>query len=239
MIPWLADDSLSFPPLSQALADPNGLLAAGGDLSQDRLLNAYRRGIFPWYNPGEPILWWSPDPRCVVLPERLHVSRSLRKRLRRGDYHVTFDQAFSEVVAACAAPRRDQQGTWISHDIHDAYLSLHHLGVAHSVEVWIDQQLVGGLYGLAIGAVFFGESMFSHHRDASKIGFAWCITQLQRWGYQLIDCQVYNDHLASLGASEIPRTEFAAHLDRLCGQTLDHPWQFSITCESVCGEPHV
>lgn len=234
MIPWLADDSLLFPPLNTALAEPNGLLAAGGDLSKARLLSAYRRGIFPWYNPGEPILWWSPDPRCVVLPDRLHVSRSLRKRLRRTDYRVTFDQAFERVVRACAGPRREQQGTWISRDIFTAYLNLHHHGFAHSVEVWMGDELVGGLYGLAIGSVFFGESMFSHQRDASKIGFAWCVTQLRHWGYQLVDCQVYNDHLASLGAIEIARHDFAAHLDRLCEQPLDHQWQFSITHEAVC-----
>lgn len=234
MIPWLADDSLLFPPLDNALAEPNGLLAAGGDLSKARLLNAYRSGIFPWYNPGEPILWWSPDPRCIVLPNKLHVSRSLRKRLRRTDYRVTFDQAFEHVVRACAGPRRGQQGTWISHEIFSAYVNLHHQGIAHSVEVWMGDELVGGLYGLAIGSVFFGESMFSYQRDASKIGFTWCVTQLKQWGYQLIDCQVYNDHLASLGAIEITRHDFAASLDQLCEQSLDHIWQFSITREAVC-----
>lgn len=234
MIPWLADDSLLFPPLDKALAEPNGLLAAGGDLSKARLLSAYRSGIFPWYNPGEPILWWSPDPRCIVLPNKLHVSRSLRKRLRRTDYRVTFDQAFEHVVRACAGPRRGQQGTWISHEIFSAYVNLHHQGIAHSVEVWMGDELVGGLYGLAIGSVFFGESMFSYQRDASKIGFTWCVTQLKQWGYQLIDCQVYNDHLASLGAIEITRHDFAASLDQLCEQSLDHTWQFSITREAVC-----
>jgi len=234
MVPWLADGSLSFPPLHQALAEPNGLLAAGGDLSEARLLRAYRSGIFPWYNPGAPILWWSPDPRCVMLPDDMYLSRSLRKRLRRGDYHVTFDQAFLRVIRACAAPRRSQQGTWISRDIAAAYLHLHRRGVAHSVEVWIDDELAGGLYGLAIGSVFFGESMFSHQRDASKIGFAWCVAQLKHWGYQLVDCQVYNDHLASLGAIEIPRDDFAARLSRLCEQPLDHSWQFSVTREAVC-----
>jgi leucyl/phenylalanyl-tRNA--protein transferase len=234
MIPWLADDSLAFPPLNQSLTEPNGLLAAGGDLSRERLLSAYRRGIFPWYNPGEPILWWSPDPRCVVLPDSVHLSRSLRKRLRREDYRVTLDQAFTAVVDACAAPRRDHQGTWISADIAAAYHNLHRHGIAHSVEVWCGDELIGGLYGLAIGSVFFGESMFSRQRDASKIGFAWCAAQLQRWGYQLIDCQVYNDHLASLGAIEIPRSDFAARLNTLCDRRLDHPWQFSISRGDIC-----
>lgn len=238
MIPWLADDSLAFPPLEQALVEPDGLLAAGGDLSEPRLVNAYRSGIFPWYNPGEPILWWSPDPRCVLFPRDLYLSRSLRKRLRKQDYSVTFDQAFAKVVAACAAPRQKQQGTWISDDIFSAYLNLHRSGIAHSVEVWLDDQLVGGLYGLAIGKVFFGESMFSRQRDASKIAFAWLATQLQYWGYELIDCQVYNDHLASLGATEIPRQVFARELARLRDQTCQHPWAFSISRDQFAGVRH-
>ncbi len=236
MIPWLADDSLEFPPLEQALVEPDGLLAAGGDLSEPRLLNAYRNGIFPWYNPGEPILWWSPDPRCVLFPQDLYLSRSMRKRLRKTDYRVTFDCAFAKVVAACAAPRRKQEGTWISEDIFKAYLNLHRRGIAHSVEVWIDQQLVGGLYGLSIGKVFFGESMFSSKRDCSKIAFAWLTTQLQYWGYELIDCQVYNDHLASLGATEIPRVIFAQELTRLRDQYNEHEWLFSISRDDFTGE---
>lgn len=235
MIPWLADDSLDFPPLEQALVEPDGLLAAGGDLSEARLLHAYRNGIFPWYNPGEPILWWSPDPRCVLFPNELYLSRSMRKRLRKTDYTVTFDQSFARVVAACAAPRRNQEGTWISDDIFKAYLNLHRHGIAHSVEVWIDQQLVGGLYGLSIGKVFFGESMFSCQRDCSKIAFAWLATQLQYWGYKLIDCQVYNDHLASLGATEIPRTIFAQTLAQLRDQPSEHPWTFSIARDDIVG----
>ncbi len=229
MIPWLADDSLGFPPLEQALIEPDGLLAAGGDLSEPRLLNAYRNGIFPWYNPGEPILWWSPNPRCVLFPQDLYLSRSMRKRLRKTDYTVTFDCAFARVVAACAAPRQKQEGTWISEDIFKAYLNLHRRGIAHSVEVWIDQQLAGGLYGLSIGKVFFGESMFASQRDCSKIAFAWLTTQLQYWGYELIDCQVYNDHLASLGASEIPRAIFVQELVRLRDLPSEHEWAFSIS----------
>jgi len=238
MIPWLADDSLDFPPLEQALDEPNGLLAAGGDLSRTRLIRAYRHGIFPWYNPGEPILWWSPDPRCVLWPDDLHISRSLRKRLRKQDYTVTFDKAFHRVIAACASPRAKQDGTWISNDIFCAYLDLHHQGYAHSVEVWIGDELVGGLYGLAIGEVFFGESMFSHQRDCSKIAFAWLTRQLQYWGYKLIDCQVYNDHLASLGASEIPREQFARQLKTLCNRTLAHEWRFDLTRDAFNGERH-
>jgi leucyl/phenylalanyl-tRNA--protein transferase len=235
MIPWLAEGSLDFPPLEQALVEPDGLLAAGGDLSEARLIQAYRSGIFPWYNPGEPILWWSPDPRCVLFPRHLYLSRSLRKRLRKGDYTLTFDRAFARVVAACAAPRRRQEGTWISEDIFKAYLNLHRLGIAHSVEVWIDQQLVGGLYGLAIGKVFFGESMFASQRDCSKIAFAWLATQLQYWGYELIDCQVYNDHLASLGATVVPRRVFAQELARLRDLPCEHDWTFSIGRDEITG----
>jgi len=238
MIPWLDNNSLQFPPLRQALDEPNGLLAAGGDLSTPRLLAAYRQGIFPWYNPGEPILWWSPDPRCILLPGNLHLSRSLRKRLRRNDYQVTLDQAFDRVMEACAAPRKGQHGTWISPEMLSAYVDLHHQGVAHSVEVWVDGELAGGLYGLAIGAVFFGESMFSRQRDASKIGFAWCVTQLRQWGYKLVDCQVYSDHLASLGATEISRNEFARWLDTLCSLKLEHEWAFSIHREAIVGKSH-
>lgn len=238
MIPWLADDSLEFPPIEQALVEPDGLLAAGGDLSEPRLLNAYRSGIFPWYNPGEPILWWSPDPRCVLLPQNLYLSRSMRKRLRKTDYTVTFDRAFAKVVAACASPRRKQDGTWISDEIFHAYLNLHQHGYAHSVEVWVDQQLVGGLYGLAIGRVFFGESMFAIQRDCSKIAFAWLTRQLQYWGYELIDCQVYNDHLASLGATEIPRDLFIGELERLRGPPPSHEWVFSISRDKVIGASH-
>ncbi|MBA4502101.1 leucyl/phenylalanyl-tRNA--protein transferase [Marinobacterium marinum] len=233
MIAWLADDSLDFPPLKQALTDPDGLLAAGGDLSEARLLTAYRQGIFPWYNPGEPILWWSPDPRCVLFPGDLYLSRSMRKRLRKTDYRVTFDTAFARVIAACAAPRRKQAGTWISDDIFTAYLNLHHQGIAHSVEVWVGEELAGGLYGLGIGKVFFGESMFSTQRDCSKIAFAWLATQLRHWHYELIDCQVYNDHLASLGATEIPRAIFAQEVARLRDRPCEHAWYFSIDRDAV------
>ncbi|KEA63883.1 Leucyl/phenylalanyl-tRNA--protein transferase [Marinobacterium lacunae] len=227
MIPWLHPARLEFPPVHTALEEPNGLLAAGGDLRPDRILAAYRNGIFPWFNDDEPILWWSPDPRCVLIPSELHISRSLRKTLRKQHYSVTFDTAFAEVIAACAAPRTYSAGTWISPRMQNAYLELHRLGHGHSVEVWMEDQLVGGLYGLAIGGVFFGESMFSTRTDASKIAFAHLVEHLKNWGYALIDCQVYNDHLASLGAREIPRPTFIAQLNKLLQLQPEHEWRAS------------
>lgn len=222
---WLDPDSTEFPPISLAVSEPNGLLAAGGDLSPARLINAYRHGIFPWFDDDQPILWWSPNPRCVLFPEHLHVSRSLAKRLRKGGYEVCFDRCFSEVVQICAAPRATQSGTWITDDMLAAYEQLHALGVAHSVEVWRDGQLVGGLYGLVMGRLFFGESMFSRESDASKIAFVHLVEQLRIWGYYLIDCQVYSEHLASLGASEIPRSDFQRILNREVDVKMCHPWQ--------------
>lgn len=214
MIPWLrAADP--FPPIDAALLEPNGLLAAGADLSPQRLLDAYARGIFPWFNPGEPILWWSPDPRMVLFPHEFKLGRSLRKRLRRIDYQVRVDTAFREVMLACAEPRSGQRGTWITSQMVDAYARLHALGHAHSVETWINGELVGGLYGVSIGRVFFGESMFTRVTDASKIAFAHLVAQLVHWGYGLIDCQMSTRHLASLGAREIPRSEFTSLLARL------------------------
>ncbi|WP_415891290.1 leucyl/phenylalanyl-tRNA--protein transferase [Neptuniibacter sp. SY11_33] len=226
MLPWLQDSNDPFPPIDQALEDPNGLLAAGGDLTPERLVSAYRMGIFPWYSPGEPILWWSPSPRCVITPDELHVSRSMRKRLKKDDYRVEFDKNFADVIAACAAPRKGEDGTWITNDIQNAYNHLHKLGVAHSVEVYMNGELVGGLYGLAIGKLFFGESMFSRKRDASKIALIKMVEQLEKWGYALIDCQVSNEHLFSLGAYEIPRESFQSYLDKYLDQPLDHSWQF-------------
>ncbi len=212
------DPDQPFPALEKALAEPDGLLAIGGCLTERRLLNAYRQGIFPWYGRGEPILWWSPNPRTVVFPDKLHVSQSLRKTLRKAVYSVSFDQAFNAVIDACAKPRASDSGTWISNDIKHAYRQLHQSGIAHSVETWHNGELVGGLYGLAIGQVFFGESMFHARTDASKVAFAGLVGQLLAWDYQLIDCQVYNPHLASLGAEEIPRSHFKALLDRLVNQ---------------------
>lgn len=207
-IPWLNPDTHDFPDPTNALADPAGLLAVGGDLSPDRILAAYRKGIFPWFNPGDPILWWSPSPRTVIFPHQLHVSKSLRKTLRRGTYRVTFDHCFRNVMEACAAPRAYADGTWISEEIISGYCELHERGIAHSVEVWRENELVGGLYGIALGKIFFGESMFSCADNASKVGFAHLVRQLIEWDFQLIDCQVANDHLFSLGAVEIPREEF-------------------------------
>jgi leucyl/phenylalanyl-tRNA---protein transferase len=205
-----------FPDLNQALREPPGLLAVGGCLTAKRLINAYRRGIFPWYNAGEPILWWSPDPRLVLFPDKLYISRSLRKTLSKHVFSITFDQAFSAVISACAEPRKDFAGTWISNEIKQAYEDLHRLGLAHSAEAWLNGKLVGGLYGVALGQIFFGESMFHTQTNASKVIFATLVEQLKCWNYQLIDCQVRSRHLASLGAEEIDRAYFAKLLDHFC-----------------------
>lgn len=211
-IPWLNPDNLSFPSTEFALEEPDGLLAAGGDLSPDRILAAYRQGIFPWFSAGDPILWWSPNPRTVIFPMDLHISKSLRKTLRQGIYRVTFDRCFTSVMRACAAPRPYANSTWISEDVIAGYSALHTRGYAHSVEVWRENELVGGLYGVALGKIFFGESMFSRADNASKVGFAYLVRQLIAWDFRLIDCQVANDHLLSLGAVEIPRKEFLRFL---------------------------
>lgn len=215
MIPWL-ESATSFPPLELALTEPNGLLCAGGDLSPQRILHAYSRGIFPWYAKGEPILWWSPDPRMVLHPSEFKISRSLRKTLRRGGYEIRLDSDFAAVIRACArSRRRGQHGTWITAEMQSAYCTLHELGFAHSVETWVDETLVGGLYGIAIGKMFYGESMFSHATDASKIALAHLARFLDRKGFGLIDCQMNTPHLASLGAREIPRGEFISRLKML------------------------
>ncbi|QKT02361.1 leucyl/phenylalanyl-tRNA--protein transferase [Ectothiorhodospiraceae bacterium 2226] len=217
----------AFPDVSYALREPDGLLALGGDLHPERLLRAYRQGIFPWYSAGQPIMWWSPDPRAVLLPGELRVSRSLRKALRRGDYRVTLDTAFEQVVQACAAPRGDGLGTWITAEMAAAYARLHALGYAHSIEVWRDEELIGGLYGVALGRVFFGESMFSRARDGSKIALVYLVRQLARWGFELIDCQVRSEHLDSLGARCIPREAFAKWLGSACDRSSrPPPWRF-------------
>ncbi len=218
MVPWLPEEAV-FPRLDTALAEPNGLLAAGGDLSPQRMIAAYRHGIFPWYSAGEPILWWSPDPRMVLFPEELSISRSLAKTLRNARYEVRLDTAFGDVVKACAGkPRAGQSGTWITPEMLAAYRELHLLGYAHSVETWIGDTLAGGLYGVAIGRAFYGESMFSHARDASKIALAHLCAHLKRRGFGIIDCQMETRHLASLGARPIPRRDFAARLDDLCAR---------------------
>ena len=214
MIPWLERDT-PFPTVSSALKDPNGLLAAGADLSSERLLEAYRHGIFPWFSEGDPILWWSPDPRMILFPAELKISRSFGKTLRNRSYEARFDSAFDEVVAGCAAPRKGEPGTWISGAMIEAYRRLHRLGYAHSVETWIDGDLAGGLYGVAIGRVFFGESMFSRSRDASKIALAALVAYLKSAGFGLIDCQMRTQHLETLGAREIPRRRFSRLLEEL------------------------
>lgn len=219
--------SYDFPPVDNALDHPDGLLAIGGDLSPKRLIVAYRRGIFPWYSEDQPILWWSPSQRMVLFPNCLKVSRSLRKTLRKRTFTVTFDQKFSEVIEACAGPRPNEHGTWITPAMRTAYCQLHEYGLAHSVESWYKGQLVGGLYGVILGKVFFGESMFSRMSDASKVAFTQLVWQLQRWGYQLIDCQVSTQHLQNLGATNIPRKQYRALLDHLCeAPGYTGPWRF-------------
>lgn len=213
-IPWL-DKGAPFPPVRSALKEPNGLLAAGGDLSPERLLEGYSRGIFPWYSEGDPILWWSPDPRMVLFPAEFKTSRSLGKTLRNRSYEVRFDSSFEEVIANCAAPREGEPGTWIGDAMIDAYLELHRLGYAHSVETWIGGELAGGLYGVAMGRVFFGESMFSRARDTSKMALSALVAHLKSGGFGLIDCQMHTRHLETLGAREIPRVRFSRLLEEL------------------------
>lgn len=214
MIPWLGR-AHAFPPLESALPEPNGLLAAGGDLSPQRILAAYRRGIFPWFSAGDPILWWSPDPRMVLYPAEIKVSRSLRKTLRREDYEIRVDTSFRTVMEACAQPRDGQPGTWIVQAMIDAYCALAALGYAHSVETWRDGELIGGLYGVSIGRAFFGESMFSRASDASKIALVHLARQLERWQFGPIDCQMRTSHLESLGARQISRASFSQGLEHL------------------------
>lgn len=226
MIPWLSADD-DFPPVARALREPNGLLAAGADLSEERLVQAYRNGIFPWYNEGQPILWWSPDPRMVLYPAGVKVARSLGKRLRRRDYEVRVDTAFGVVMRACAEPRAGQDGTWISAEMIAAYEALYHAGHAHSVETWIDGKLAGGLYGVAMGRAFFGESMFARAPDASKIALTHLARQLERWNYGLIDCQMTTRHLARMGAREIARAEFMRKLRELVNYPQSvRKWRF-------------
>ena len=218
MICWIRGDG-AFPPVDKALKEPNGLLAAGGDLSPPRLIEAYSHGIFPWFSDGDPILWWSPDPRMVLFPAELRVSRSLRKTVARGVYETRYDTAFRDVIAACAAPRDGQAGTWIVPEMIEAYTALHELGFVHSVESWRDGVLVGGLYGMALGKVFFGESMFTRAPDASKVALVRLVERLKADGCRVIDCQQSTAHLASLGAREIPRNVFA----KLVRESIQYP----------------
>jgi leucyl/phenylalanyl-tRNA--protein transferase len=229
MIGWLNPGD-PFPPAESALTDPNGLLCAGLELTPALVLAAYKRGIFPWYSDGQPVLWWSPDPRMVLLPQNFRLHRSLRKSLQHCAYEIRVDTSFESVMRACADPRPEQDGTWISEAIVCAYSALHRAGYAHSVETWMDGELVGGLYGIALGRVFFGESMFMRRTDASKIAFAHLVTQLKRWQFELIDCQQETGHLASLGATPIPRKHFLAALNRLVHADAGLPrageWKF-------------
>ena len=217
-IAWISQDDPpeAFPDITAALAMPDGLLAAGGNLAPDRLLYAYRRGVFPWYDSGQPIRWWSPDPRCVMLPDSFHMARRLRRSMQNSALEFSFNTAFRAVVEACAANRVGQKGTWITDEMIEAYSTLHGQGWAHSVEIWRDDELVGGLYGLAIGKAFFGESMFSRESNASKIAMWTLCGPLVRHRFEILDCQVGSPHLTSLGAILMPRSEFAALLERAC-----------------------
>jgi leucyl/phenylalanyl-tRNA---protein transferase len=222
----LDDELCWFPDPEHALEEPNGLLAIGGDLSPDRLLAAYHKGIFPWNEPHQPLLWWSPDPRGVIIPEQLHVNRSLRKFIRRTSFDISINRAFNEVIAACAAPRRSASGTWISTPMIDAYRQLHRLGHAHSVEIWQDGQLQAGLYGLSLGRLFCGESMFSRIDNGTKLAMMALCQHFARHGGALIDCQMQNDFLATMGIQEWPRATFLTALAQLSRQPLaENCWQ--------------
>ncbi len=228
MLPYIDPElaNQDFPPVTSALTEPDGLLAVGGCLSTKRIISAYTQGIFPWYSEGEPILWWSPNPRLVLFPDNLHISKSLKKTLRKQTFQISFDHAFAEVINACAAPRDDEEGTWLTQEMQAAYIRLHNEGHAHSIEVWHQEQLVGGLYGIAIGQVFFGESMFYRKTDASKVAFISLVQHLTDWDYKLIDCQVHTQHLASLGAKEINRNQFISLLGQHHpSQPHQHAWQ--------------
>ena len=233
MIPWL-ETTTPFPDVSEALTmDAPGLLAAGADLSPQRLLAAYRNGIFPWFSEGQPILWWSTDPRMVLHTDNFRISDSLRKTLRKversrldgGCWQVTFDTAFEQVMRACAAPRKDGPGTWISEEIISGYTGLHAIGHAHSSELWLDGELVGGAYGVCIGRMFYGESMFARVTDASKIALSYLVAFLRSEGVRMVDCQQETGHLASLGAAPIPRAAFLAHLRGAIAQDEIAVWQ--------------
>jgi leucyl/phenylalanyl-tRNA--protein transferase len=217
-IKWISSDDPpdAFPGIESALAHPNGLLAAGGDLSPERLLYAYEHAIFPWFDEGQPILWWSPQPRCVLRPERFHVARRLRRTLRNSAFRITFNRAFESVIAACGEHRNPHHGTWITADMVAAYSLLHRQGWAHSVEIWLDGRLAGGVYGVAIGRAFFGESMFSRASDASKTALLALCRQLEAHGFPLLDCQLVTPHLLTLGAAPMARADFVMQLRSAC-----------------------
>ncbi|MGJ7460948.1 leucyl/phenylalanyl-tRNA--protein transferase [Halomonas sp. MA07-2] len=242
MLPWLPEHPIQFPPVTAALRAPDGLLAAGGELSADWLLAAYRRGIFPWYSDDQPILWWSPNPRMVLFPGELRVRRSLAKRLRHAGFTITANRAFDAVMTACAEPRAGQPGTWITDEMRAAYGRLHALGAAHSVEVWQGDELAGGLYGVAMGPVFFGESMFTRVPDASKVALVHLARAMAAGGGRLIDCQMHTAHLASLGARDIARETFIGYLEAWLGKPASEDpvgLPFTPACWSfaVPGEP--
>ncbi len=221
MIPWL-EALKNFPDTGTALSEPNGLLCAGGDLEPQTIISAYSKGIYPWFSDDQPILWWSPDPRMVLFPKEFKVSKSLAKTVRSGKFEVRFDTAFADVIAGCAEPREPDGGTWIVPEMQEAYASLHELGVAHSVESWQNEKLVGGLYGVALGRMFFGESMFARETDASKVALVAMVEKLKRDGFELIDCQQETRHLARFGARPIPRQEFVQRLQELINLGQSH-----------------
>lgn len=223
-VPWLDPHTIGFPDVDTALDEPNGLLAAGGALTANWLLEAYPQGIFPWFSEGDPILWWAPDPRLVLYPEHLRVSRSLRKFVKNNPYELYINRDFEAVITHCGATREQSTGTWITPDMAAAYNELHRLGFAHSVEVWEDDTLVGGLYGVAVGKVFFGESMFSRVTNASKLALVGLVQQLKDWQFELIDCQISSEHLVSLGAEEISRAQFRDILQRASQGAETQPW---------------
>lgn len=230
---WVADNIIAaeFPPASRALRDPDGLLAIGGDLGPATLLDAYRNGIFPWYSTGQPILWWSPNPRCVLELNDLKISRSLNKIIRKNIYQVSINLAFDEVIHACSQPRRGSDDTWITTEMIDAYKRMHKMGHAVSVETWSGDELVGGLYGIVIGRVFFGESMFSRKTDASKIALVYLVEELKKRQFRIIDCQVHSRHLQSLGAKPVQRDTFINLLNHYCSlECNDTDWQTERTC---------
>jgi leucyl/phenylalanyl-tRNA--protein transferase len=234
---WLDEPTFNFPAIESALKEPNGLLAAGGDLKPERLTEAYRLGIFPWYERGQPILCWPPDPKIVLFPEDLIVTSSLRKFIRKQQYTISMDRDFLQVINACSGQRTNSDGTWITEELKRSYCQLHSMGVAHSVEVWHQNELVGGLYGLALGQMFFGESMFSHESNTSKLALVFLVKQLKIWNYRLIDCQVSSAHLESLGAKEISRHRFKRYLN----EHLDSPgitgtWHPTITKQQLIDE---
>lgn len=220
---WLGDDPTEFPPIESAATEPNGLLALGGDLSQERLLCAYRSGIFPWYSGDKPILWWSPDPRAILDFDNFHVSKSLKKALKK-NYQVYFDRDFEGVISHCQKPRPYEKGTWINDEIKAAYIKLHQSGYAHCVEVELDGQLLGGLYGISLGKAFFGESMFSLQTNGSKLALYYLIEKLKNWGFTWLDCQVWSEHLASLGSQTLPREQFLSLLDKALKQPGPSNW---------------